>query len=145
MQNFSTAQAQAIRGGTLAEPAGDAKSGFIDTRDIAEVAVKALTEDGHAGKAYALSGPESIDRKALVAKISKAIGREVTYVPVTDEQFRAAVKGVLTPSYTELLSVLYGGVRQGWFDAVTDTVQKVLGRPAISVERFAEDHKAVWS
>lgn len=144
MQNFSTSQADAIRAGTLAEPAGDGRSAFIDTRDIAAVAVSALTGSGHAGKAYALSGPESLDRNAVAAQLSKAIGREVRYLPVTDEQFRAAVKGFLSPSYTELLSLLYGGTRQGWFDAVTDTVEKLLGRPPISFGRFAEDHKAVW-
>ncbi len=144
MQNYSTGMAAGIRQGGLYEPAADARTGFIDSRDIAAVAVKALTEDGHAGQAYPLTGPESLDRTAVAQKISEATGKPVQYVPVTDDQFRASMQSVLSPTYLELMSSLYSGVRAGWSDATTDTVERVLGREPISFSQFAADHKNDW-
>ena len=145
MQNFSTAHAAAIRAGTLAEPAATAKTAFIDARDIAEVAAAALTGPGHDGRAYTLTGPELLDRNDVVAAISKEIGRTVKYLPVTDEQFRAAVKGALSPSYVELLSSLYAGARAGYTERKTDDVEKLLGRAPRSFAQFVRDHRAVWA
>jgi len=145
MQNFSTSQVPAIRAGTLAEPAADRKTAFIDTRDIAAVAAEVLTKPGHDGKTYTLTGPDLLSRGEVVEILGKELGRKITYLPVTDEQFRAAVKGHLPESYVELLSMLYAGVRAGWTESRTDDVQKVLGRPPISFARFAKDHRAVWA
>jgi len=145
MQNFTTSMAAGLKAGTLAEPAADAKTAFIDTRDIAAVAAKALLEPGHEGKTYTLTGPQLLSRTEVAAAVGKEIGRPVAYLPVTDEQFRAAVKGMLSPSYTELLSYLYSTVRAGQTSVTTDTVQKVLGRPPVSFAQFAKDHRAVWA
>lgn len=145
MQNFSTSHAQSIGAGTLAEPAGDKKTAFIDTRDIAAVAAKALLEDGHAGKTYTLTGPELLTRGDVAGTLTKTLGRNVTYEAITDEQFRAAMKPHLSASYLELLSMLYAGVRQGWTERTSDDVQRVLGRAPITFAQFAKDHRAVWS
>jgi uncharacterized protein YbjT (DUF2867 family) len=144
MQNYSTGMAGSVKSGSIYEPAESAKTGFIDARDIAAVAVKALTEDGHNGQAYALTGSESLDRNAVAAKFSSVLGKPVQYVSISDEQFRGAMQNVLSPSYLDLMSNLYAGVRAGWSDATTDTVKKVLGRDPISFEQFANDHKDVW-
>jgi uncharacterized protein YbjT (DUF2867 family) len=144
MQNYSVGMAEGIKHGTLYEPAADAKTGFIDARDIAAVAVKALTEDGHNHQAYPLTGPQSLDRNAVVQAISSALGKPVQYVPVTDDQFRDSMQNVLSPTYLELMSNLYAGVRAGWSDATTDTVKRVLGREPISFSQFAADHKNDW-
>jgi uncharacterized protein YbjT (DUF2867 family) len=144
MQNYSTGMAGSVKSGSIYEPAESAKTGFIDARDIAAVAVKALTEDGHNGQAYALTGSESLDRNAVAAKFSSVLGKPVQYVSISDEQFRGAMQNVLSPSYLDLMSNLYAGVRAGWSDATTDTVKKVLGRDPISFEQFASDHKDVW-
>ena len=144
MQNFTTSHAGAIKAGTLAEPAADRKTAFIDARDIAAVAAEVLTTPGHDGKTYTLTGPDLLSRAEVVELLGKELGRKVAYLPVTDEQFRAAVKGHLTESYVELLSMLYAGVRAGWAEARTDDVQKVLGRPPIAFSRFAKDHRAIW-
>jgi uncharacterized protein YbjT (DUF2867 family) len=144
MQNYSTGMAGSVKSGTIYEPAEQAKTGFIDARDIAAVAVKTLTETGHNGQAYALTGSESLDRNAVAAKLSSALGKTIQYVPINDEQFRGAMQNVLSPSYLELMSSLYAGVRAGWSDATTDTVKKVLGRDPISFDQFAVDHKDIW-
>jgi uncharacterized protein YbjT (DUF2867 family) len=144
-QNFTTSHAGAIKAGTLAEPAADAKTAFIDARDIAAVAAAALLEGGHEGKTYTLTGAEALSRAEVAAAISRELGRPVAYLPVTDEQFRAAVKGQLTPSYTELLSRLYSIVRAGQTAVTTDTVRQVLGREPIPFARFVKEHRSVWA
>ncbi len=145
MQNFTTANAGPIKAGTLAEPAGDRRTAFIDARDIAAVAAEALTRPGHDGEVYTLTGPELLTRQQVVDVIGQELGRTITYLPVTDEQFRVAVKGHLHQSYIELLSMLYAGVRAGWTERQTDEVQKVLGRPPTSFAQFAKEHRAVWA
>jgi uncharacterized protein YbjT (DUF2867 family) len=145
MQNFTTSMAAGIKAGTLAEPAADKKTAFIDARDIAAVAAKALLEPGHEGKTHTLTGDELLSRADVVKAIGQELGRTISYLPVTDEQFRAAVKGFLTPSYTELLSHLYAVVRAGQTEVKTGTVQAVLGRPPIPFARFVKEHRATWA
>ncbi len=144
MQNFSTGSAYSIAHGTLAEPSGDGKTGFIDARDIAAVAVKALTEDGHHGQAYALTGGRVFSRYEVAAAIAEVIGQPVQYIPLTDEQFREGMKAYMSPVYIEILSGIYGSVRAGWTEVVSDNVPNILGRPARTLEQFVQDHRAVW-
>lgn len=143
-QNYSTSQVQAVRGGTLAEPAGDAKTAFVDTRDIAAVAAAALTTSKLDGQAYALTGPEALDRHEVAAIFARSLDRPVAYVSPTDEQFRAALKDVAPPSYVELLSALYGQVRAGATAQLSDDVERVLGRPPTSFAQFVRDYLHVW-
>jgi uncharacterized protein YbjT (DUF2867 family) len=145
MQNFSTAMAGAIKSGTLAEPAADKKTAFIDARDIAAVAAEALTRPGHEGKTYTLTGGELLSRADVAARFTAALGKPVTYLPITDEQFRAAVKAFMPPSYLELMSALYGMVRAGYAEVKSPTVQELLGRPPISLDQFIEDHRSTWA
>jgi uncharacterized protein YbjT (DUF2867 family) len=144
MQNFTAQHNGTIRNGFLAEPAGDAKTAFIDTRDIAAVAVEALTEDGHHGKAYALTGRDLLTRYDVVDKLSAELGNPVTYIEQSDEEFRAGSQEYLSPVYLEMLSSLYGAVRAGYAATQTDTVQTLLGREPIDFETFVADHKAAW-
>ncbi len=143
-QNFSTVQAQSIRGGVLALPAGDGQVGFIDARDIAAVAAAALTEEGHQNKAYIITGPELLNHAQAADYISKAIGREVKYIPITDEAFRGEVAPFMPPPMVEMLSGLYKSASAGQAAFTTPTVAEVLGRPPIRFEQFALDHASVW-
>jgi uncharacterized protein YbjT (DUF2867 family) len=145
MQNFTTTMAGALKSGTLAEPAADGKTAFIDARDIAAVAVEALLGTAQDGQTLTLTGSDLLSRADVARLVGAARGRPVTYLPVTDEQFRAAVKGHLTESYTELLSFLYSVVRAGQTAVVTPTVQQVLGRPPRTFAAFVEEHRADWA
>jgi uncharacterized protein YbjT (DUF2867 family) len=142
-QNFSTMHRDAIRDGAFYEAAGDGASAFIDTRDIAAVAAKALTESGHHGQAYALTGSEALTRHEAAARLSAALGRTVRYVPIDDAALRQALVGV-PQSQVELLSGLFAAVRAGHTAATTDTVRMLLGRDPISFDRYAADHVVVW-
>jgi uncharacterized protein YbjT (DUF2867 family) len=144
MQNFNTLHVEPIRNGILPEPAGDATTPFIDARDIAAVAVAALTEEGHHGQAYPLTGSDLLTRYEVAEKISAAIGKPVTYIPQSDEEYRAAVQDYLSPLYLEILSSLYGAVRAGYASTKTDTLQSVLGRDPIGFDQYVADYRTAW-
>ena len=142
-QNYSTAAAAQVKSGAFYEPAGNGATAFVDTRDIADVAVLALTQPGHNGKAYTLTGPVALTRAEVAAELSKAIGKTVKYVEVDDAALRGAMAGA-PPALIELMSVLFGYVRQGYTAGVSEDVAKVTGRPARNFAAFAADHVAVW-
>jgi uncharacterized protein YbjT (DUF2867 family) len=143
MQNYSTQAAASVRSGAIYEPAGNGATAFVDTRDIADVAVAALTQPGHDGKAYALTGPAALTRDEVAEKLSRAIGRDVKYVEVDDAALREAMAGAPS-SLTELMSALFGYVRQGYTAGVATDIETVTGRPARDFARFAADHAQVW-
>jgi uncharacterized protein YbjT (DUF2867 family) len=144
MQNYATTSAATIRDhGAFYEPADDGKTAFIDTRDIAEIGVKALTEPGHNGKSYALTGAEPLDRHQVAAHISTAIGKPVNFVNVDDAALRKAMAGA-PAALVELMSALMGYVRAGYTAGIETDVEKVLGRKPTSFAQFARDHAHVW-
>lgn len=146
LQNYSTTYAQSIREqNAFYEPAGDAKTSFIDARDIAAVAVQALTEDGHHGQAYTITGAQAYDRYQVAQTIAQATGKDVRYVPIDDAQFRASMTAFGAPqAYIELLSNIYIPLRAGLMEPMADTVQRVLDRAPITLEQFAADHRDAW-
>ena len=76
--------------------------------------MKALTEEGHQGQAYALTGPEALDRQEVAQAISEATGKQVRYEPLSEEAFRERMSGVGMPKpYLELMAGLYQSVRAG--------------------------------
>jgi uncharacterized protein YbjT (DUF2867 family) len=145
MQNYATLSAEGIRRtGAIYEPAADAATSFVDVRDIAAVAVKALTEPGHAGKAYTLTGPQALDRNAVARLLSEASGKTITYVPVDDAALRSAMAAA-PPVMIELMSSLFARIRAGQTALVAPDIPQVLGRAAISFAQFARDYKAAWA
>jgi len=84
MQNFSEDyMLEHVLSGEIRLPTGEVPTPFVDADDIADVAVAALTEDGHAGQLYELTGPRSLTFAHAAAEIAEATGREVRYVPVS--------------------------------------------------------------
>jgi uncharacterized protein YbjT (DUF2867 family) len=144
MQNYATMSAGSVRAGAIYEPAADGATSFVDTRDIAAIAVIALTRPGHNGKAYALTGPAALTRTEVAAAISQAIGKPVTYVPVDDAALRGAMAGA-PAVLVELMSTLFGYVRQGYTAALSGDFEKVTGRKPRDFAGFARDYKAAWS
>jgi uncharacterized protein YbjT (DUF2867 family) len=144
MQNYTVQQAGSIKHqGAFYEPADEGKSSFIDTRDIAAVAVKALTEKGHEGKSYVLTGGQALDRHEVAAAISAAIGKPVKFVNVDDAGLRQAMADA-PPKLTELMSVLMGYVRANYTGAISPDVEKLLGRKPTTFAQFAKDHVSAW-
>jgi uncharacterized protein YbjT (DUF2867 family) len=148
-QNFSEDyMLDAVLAGEVALPAGDTPEPFVDADDIADVAVAALTEDGHAGQLYELTGPRPLTFAEAVAEIGHAAGREISYVPISQDQFAAAaVQQGVPPEFIELLGYLFGEVLDGRNAHVADGVERALGRPPRDFSEFARDAAAtgVWN
>jgi uncharacterized protein YbjT (DUF2867 family) len=130
MQNFDEDMfAEPVRHGELAVPAGQGVHPFIDVRDIAEVAVAALTQPGHAGQTYDLSGPESLSFAEMLARIVAVTGSPVLYTDVAPDDFAASLRGLGYPEeIAELVTTLLVRIRTGAEAHLSDGMQRVLGR-----------------
>ncbi|GGR47791.1 NmrA family transcriptional regulator [Streptomyces netropsis] len=131
VQNFS--EESFFRGqvvdGEVVLPTGDGVEPFIDAEDIADVAVATLTEDGHGGQAYELSGPRLLSLGAVVDEIARATGRSITYRPVSSADFAAyGTENGLPEDFTAMLNLLFGWISENRFAQLADGVQRVLGR-----------------
>ncbi len=132
---------QLVDHGELAFPSGGARVAWIDTRDIAAVAERSLLDEGHAGQVHELTGPESLSLPRTAELLSRAVGRDVTHRDIGVEDAVTGMEGF----ERELSTVTFQAVRSGVFAGVTDTVERVTGRPARSLEAFTEDHRRSWA
>ena len=115
--------------GEVPLPAGDTPEPFVDTDDIADVAVAALTDDRHIGQLYELTGPRLLTFAQAVEEIAEATGREIRYVPVSIEDYAAAAAEQGVPGEViEILTFLFGEVLDGRNAHLADGVQRALGR-----------------
>jgi len=122
---------------------GDGQVSHIDVRDIAAVAVRVLTEDGHTGKTYTLTGPEALTNSTIAAILSGAIGRAIKYVDLPPEQMKLALlaAGMSEWNANALLDLndLY---RSGGASAVTSDVEQILRREPTTFEQFAQNYSS---
>jgi len=120
----------AVRSGVVAFPAGDTPEAFIDVDDIADVVTAALTEDGHSGQVYEVTGPRLLTFDQAVGEIAAAAGREIRYVPITAEEYAAGAAEQGVPAeFATFLGELFGTIFDGRNVYVADGVQQALGRP----------------
>jgi uncharacterized protein YbjT (DUF2867 family) len=148
-QNFSESfWLQGVLDGTLILPTGDGRTPFIDAEDIAEVAAAALTEDRHSGHVYQLTGPRAISFGEAADLIGKATGRTIRHVDVDPEVFveRQVTYGV-PPDAARLLTDLLLAIRNGSGSALSDGVERALGRPPRPFEDFVAETAAtgLWN
>jgi uncharacterized protein YbjT (DUF2867 family) len=129
-QNFSEAYLlDPILAGEIALPAGDVPEPFVDTEDIADVAVAALTEDGHGSRVYELTGPRLLTFADAIEEIGRATGRELSFVPVGIEDYAAVLaKHDVPDDVVWLLRYLFTEVLDGRNAKLADGVQRALGR-----------------
>jgi uncharacterized protein YbjT (DUF2867 family) len=118
----------------------------IDVRDIADVAVAALAEPGHEGKAYELTGPEALTHAEMADRLSAALGRTVSFVDIPPAAMRQMLIGVGLPAWqADGLVEEYGLYRDDEASAVATGVRDALGRSPLSFETFARDYAAQFS
>jgi uncharacterized protein YbjT (DUF2867 family) len=127
--------------------AGDARISMVDTRDVAAVAARLLTEPGHEGHAYDVTGPEALSYQHIADKLSAALGRKITYVDVPDDAARGALEGFgLPPWLAGALVDLYQDYRRsgtdGYAAQVTDTVPRLTGRASRTLEQLLTEQPA---
>jgi uncharacterized protein YbjT (DUF2867 family) len=140
-QNFSESHFRdAIIGGEVALPAADIPEPFVDADDIADVAVAALTEDGHAGQLYELTGPRLLTFPEATAEIANASAREIHFVEVGTEAFGAGMLAAgVPPDEVDLIIYLFRTVLDGRNAYLTDGVQRALGREPRDFYDYAWD------
>jgi uncharacterized protein YbjT (DUF2867 family) len=148
-QNFSENYLlEPLLAGEVILPAGDVPEPFVDADDIADIAVAALTEDGHAGRLYELTGPRLLTFAQAIGEISAATGRGIRYVPVSVEDYAAALAELDLPAGFEwLLTYLFREVLDGRNAYLTDGVQQALGRAPRDFADYSRATAAtgVWS
>jgi uncharacterized protein YbjT (DUF2867 family) len=121
--------------GELPFASGGASVAWIDARDIAAVAERALLDEGHAGRVYELSGPEPLSLPRTAELLSRAAGRPVVHREVSVDDAVAGTEGF----ERELTALTFARVQAGVFAVATDTVHGVTGRPARTLEAFLAD------
>ncbi|MEU6239162.1 NAD(P)H-binding protein [Kitasatospora sp. NPDC047058] len=133
-----------VLGGELALPTGTAAEPFVDADDIADVAVAALTEDGHHGEVYELTGPRLLSFADVAAELSAATGREIRFTPVSIEEYRAVLGAAGLPGdFADLFTMILDGRNAH----LADGVRRALGREPRDFTEFARAAAAtgVWN
>jgi len=126
--------------------ADDAKVSVVDVRDIAEVAVAALTEAGHEGKIYDLTGSQSLTHGEMAAYLSTALGRQITFVNVSPEAMYDNLLSIGFPLWqAEGLMEEYAHYRRNEAAEVTSGVRDAISNEPRSFENFARDYAAMFS
>ena len=146
MQNLDTTHRQDIaEHGEIFVPAGRGRTSFIDVRDIAAVAVKALTETGHENRAYELTGADALDYFQVADIFTEVLGKRVTYPNPSPWRFwrRMRKRGLSVP-FILLMIGLYTACRFGLASNVTEDTERLLGREPISVRQYVADHRESW-
>lgn len=148
-QNFSEAFfLDPVLSGHVMLPAGDVAEPFADVDDVADVVVAALTEDGHAGQVYEITGPRLLSFPKVVAEIAAASGRDVRYTQISVDDFAAGLAAEGVPDLDAgIITDLFANVLDGRNSFVTDDVERVLGRPANDFTDYARAAAAtgVWA
>ncbi|MER5333639.1 NAD(P)H-binding protein [Micromonospora sp. NPDC002717] len=139
---------QPLADGRLALPMGAMPEPFIDAQDVADVAATLLTEDGHHGQVYELSGRHALTFAEAVTTIARAADRSIRYVELTPEEYRTELlaEGYSTADATAL-NAMFAGMRAGYLAEPTDAVRRLLGRDPIDFDTYAARAAAAgaWS
>ncbi len=140
LQNLLTMTAM-VQQGTLYVPAGEGKALFVDVRDIAAVAASCLTETGHEGKIYEVTGPISIGYSDIAATLSQVLGRTINYVDIPVAAAKSSMLEMGMPAWlADALNELNVGLKENRFGLVTDVVLAIGHKTPIDLESFIRDN-----
>ena len=145
MQNLLRSATAIAAQGVLVAAMQAGKIAMVDARDVAAVAVAALTLDGHVGKTYTITGPEALSFQEVAQKLAAATGRPVTYQDVPPATMRQEMVASSLPAWlVEVRMEFATALRDSYAAAVTDTVQAVTEQPARTFDAFAHEHAALF-
>lgn len=146
MQNFATLYGPSIiTRGAFRLPLGDGRVSYVDARDVVDVAVAALLDDGLQGRELDLTGPEAYSHEQIAKVLSRVVGSPVRYVDEFGSDARVCLECVGQAAELAVgLEELWEGVRDGVFATVSPAVEEVLGRPPMGFEAFAADHRKLF-
>jgi uncharacterized protein YbjT (DUF2867 family) len=146
MQNLSTTYAQPIRERReIFVPAGRSHRAFIDARDVGRVAAVVLSEPGHLGKAYTLSGEQSLTYGRVARILSGVLGETVRYARPSESAYLAELAAAGAPAdYLAVQKMIHRIVRLNVSALPNRSVRILTGCPAASMAEFAEHSRAAW-
>ena len=146
MQNLNTTHRKELQERSeIFVPVGKARTSFIDVRDIAKVAALALTEEGHAGKTYDLTGSEGLDYWEVSRMMSEVLGRKISYRNPNPLYFLAETVRRGTPfSFAMVMTGLYLSTRFGMAKLITNDVERLTGHKPISFRQYVQDYREIW-
>jgi uncharacterized protein YbjT (DUF2867 family) len=145
MDNFTTYWVAGVQSGVLELPVGNAKTTFIDTRDIADVAAKLLVDDRFNNRDFDLTGPEALTHTDVASAISKVASHPVVFRNGTPEGLRAyLLKAGASPEYTEVLVTIIGYLAAGYSERKTDSVREITGHEPRLFSAFAKENSALF-
>jgi uncharacterized protein YbjT (DUF2867 family) len=147
MQNFSSFLAGMVKAGTFYTSQGEGRIPFIDVCDIAAVAAEVLRNpSAHAGQAHVLTGPQALTNQEALDILGGVLGRTIQRVDIPEA---AAVKSMremgMPEMVVEVMSSLNQVIAAGYVAEVTDTVQRITGKPPRTFAAFAREHASVWA
>lgn len=138
-QNFSEGYLRdPILGGVLPMPGGDILEPIIDIDDIADVVVAALTEEGHLGQRYEVTGPRLMTFAEMAGVLSDTLGRHIQHVPITFEDFHSNIAASGGDFVADVFTSIARETLDGRNAHTSDGVERALGRPARDFKAFAE-------
>ena len=145
MQNTLVTARTVASEGRIYQPFKDGKLGMIDARDIGEVAAKVLTEEGHEGKVYTLTGPAAISFYEVAEALSEILGKEVRYVNIPLEDAKRAMLNMGLSEWRAEVLVEYAKAHsEGYSNFTTEDVEQLTGHRATSYKEFATDFERVF-
>jgi uncharacterized protein YbjT (DUF2867 family) len=150
MQNFINFHGHSIKNNNAFYlPLENAKVSVVDVRDIAAVAVKALTENGdnnkHNNKTYLITGPEALSYHQMADLLSNATGKKISYVSISEEEARAAMKEMgMDVWLINTISELANYFKKGYASQVSSVVEEVTGKKPVSFSQFAQDYTSAF-
>jgi uncharacterized protein YbjT (DUF2867 family) len=147
MQNLETVYRDDIHDrDRIRLPAGAGKTSFIDTRDVAEVAVAALAEpDVHAGHAYTLTGGAALNWNAVASLLSAELRRPISYEPISLITARRELRAADFPAaYVNIQLLIHVVARLGLADTVNTEIARILGRAPRTLADYVHDTRHVW-
>lgn len=147
MQNLSSTYAEQIRDtGRIEVPAGRSRTAFIDARDVGRAAAAVLTSQGHIGKAYTLSGEQSLSYKSVARIMSEVLGRPISYAQPREADYLAQLRQAGAPEdYIAVQKMIYRVVRLNVSAMPNQMVRRLTGAAATTFARFVEDYRDTWT
>jgi uncharacterized protein YbjT (DUF2867 family) len=131
--------------GVVYFPGGAGKVPPVDPWDVAAVAACALTGPGHAGMAYALTGPQALSPAEMTHILGEVLGRRLRYVDVPEADFAAQLRRLGLPDYVvEGLMGVFAAIRAGKLAQISRDVERVTGRPARTFETWCREHHSAF-
>ena len=127
-------------------PMGEGKAGMIHTKDVGTVIAKVLSEDGHEGQNYEVTGPEILSFHDVAEIFSKVLGKKVDYINVPIDEYKKTLSQFLTNQwYLDSVIDLFKDIAEGGIEDKTDTFEDLIGKSPCSLEQFIQEYSFVFN